>query len=201
MPAMPAPTVDSYVFSRALGRSLPVVWRGQGACLWDIDGRRYLDGSGGAVVVNVGHGREEVAAAMARQAAAAAYVHGTQFTSDALEEYARRLAPHAPAGCDRLYLVSGGSEANETAVKLARAYQRARGEPSPPQGDPPLGLVPRQHAVHAVALRPAQPARALRAAARSRLARRWRRRSATTARSTGTYPDVRRSPARTSWRR
>ena len=126
---MPAPTVDSYVFSRALGRPLPVVWRGQGACLWDIDGRRYLDGSGGAVVVNVGHGREEVAAAMSRQAATAAYVHGTQFASDALEDYARRLARHAPAGCDRLYLVSGGSEANETAVKLARAYHRARGEP------------------------------------------------------------------------
>jgi adenosylmethionine-8-amino-7-oxononanoate aminotransferase len=105
------------------------VARASGACVWDTDGRRYLDGAGGAVVVNVGHGREEVAAAIARQAAAAGYVHGTQFTSGALEEYARRLASHAPGRCERLYLVSGGSEANETAVKIARAYHRARGEP------------------------------------------------------------------------
>lgn len=120
----------SHVFSRAPGRALPVVARAVGAEIWDTDGNRYLDGSGGAVVVNVGHGRREVADAIARQALAAAYVHGTQFTSDPIEEYARRLAPHAPPGCDRLYLVSGGSEANETAVKIARAYQRARGHAS-----------------------------------------------------------------------
>jgi adenosylmethionine-8-amino-7-oxononanoate aminotransferase len=126
---MPAP-LDSRVFSRAPGRTLPAVARAKGVEIWDTDGRRYLDGAGGAVVVNVGHGREEVAAAMARQAATAGYVHGTQFTSDALEEYARRVAAHAPGGCDRLYLVSGGSEANETAVKVARAYQRARGQAS-----------------------------------------------------------------------
>jgi adenosylmethionine-8-amino-7-oxononanoate aminotransferase len=118
----------SLVFHRAAGRVLPAISHGRGATLWDRDGRRYLDGSGGAVVVNIGHGREEVAAAMARQAAAAAYVHGTQFTSDVLEEYARRLSAHAVGDCRRLYLVSGGSEANETAVKLARAYQLARGE-------------------------------------------------------------------------
>jgi adenosylmethionine-8-amino-7-oxononanoate aminotransferase len=125
---MPPSSVDSRVFSRALGRALPVVARAKGVEIWDTDGRRYLDGAGGAVVVNVGHGRDEVAAAMARQAASAGYVHGTQFTSGALEEYAQRVGAHAPAGCDRLYLVSGGSEANETAVKIARAYHRARGE-------------------------------------------------------------------------
>ena len=123
----PAP---SLVFHRALGRALPTIDRGQGAVLWDRAGRRYLDGSGGAVVVNVGHGRHEVAAAMAAQAEAAAYVHGTQFTSAVLEEYARRLAPHAPGDCRSLYLVSGGSEANETAVKMARAYHVAEGRPS-----------------------------------------------------------------------
>src|SRR5438046_1928575 len=66
---------------------------------------------------------------MARQAADAAYVHGTHFTSEVLEEYARRLAVHAPGDCRRLYLLSGGSEATETAVKLARAYHLARGQP------------------------------------------------------------------------
>jgi adenosylmethionine-8-amino-7-oxononanoate aminotransferase len=128
------PSVDdrepSFVFHRSLGREMPTIDRGRGALLWDRSGKRYLDGSGGAVVVNVGHGREEVAAAMAAQAAAAAYVHGTQFTSAVLEEYARRLAVHAPGDCRRLYLVSGGSEANETAVKMARAYHVAMGRPS-----------------------------------------------------------------------
>jgi len=107
-----------------------VIARALGAELWDTTGKRYLDGSGGAVVVNVGHGRAEIALAMARQAETAAYVHGTQFTSEVIEEYARRLAPHAPGDCNRLYLVSGGSEANETAVKMARAYQLAIGQGS-----------------------------------------------------------------------
>jgi adenosylmethionine-8-amino-7-oxononanoate aminotransferase len=119
---------SSFVFHRPLGRELPAIARGEGALLWDTDGKRYLDGAGGAVVVNVGHGRREIAEAMAAQAASAAYVHGTQFTSDVLEDYARRLAAHAPGDCTRLYLVSGGSEASETAVKLARAYQLAVGQ-------------------------------------------------------------------------
>ncbi len=119
---------ESSVFHRPLGRALPAIARGDGALLWDTEGRRYIDGSGGAVVVNVGHGRHEIAAAMARQAERAAYVHGTQFTSDVLEEYARRLAPRVPMAGARLYLVSGGSEANETAVKMARAYQLAIGQ-------------------------------------------------------------------------
>lgn len=104
--------------------------RGAGALLWDREGRRYIDGSGGAVVVNIGHGRSEVVSAMSRQATAAAYVHGTHFTSDVIEEYARRLAAYTPGDCNRLYLVSGGSEANETAIKLARAYHLATGSRS-----------------------------------------------------------------------
>jgi adenosylmethionine-8-amino-7-oxononanoate aminotransferase len=119
---------SSFVLHRALGREIPAIERGAGVELWDRDGKRYLDGSGGAVVVNVGHGRGEVASAMALQAGTAAYVHGTHFTSDVLEEYARRLAVHAPGDCNRLYLVSGGSEANETALKLARAYHLAIGQ-------------------------------------------------------------------------
>lgn len=119
----------SNVFHRVSGRTLPTVVRGSGALLWDTEGRRYLDGSGGAVVVNIGHGRREVADAMARQAGDVAYVHGKQFTSAVLETYAVRLAAHAPGDCTRLYLLSGGSEANETAIKLARAYQLALGRP------------------------------------------------------------------------
>jgi adenosylmethionine-8-amino-7-oxononanoate aminotransferase len=118
------------VFQRLPGRELPRIVRAEGCTLWDDAGKRYLDGSGGAAVVNVGHGRAAVAEAMARQAAATAYVHGTQFSTEVLEEYAERLAAHAPGDCTRLYLVSGGSEANETAVKMARAYHVARGEPA-----------------------------------------------------------------------
>ena len=152
------------------------------------------------MVVNVGHGREEIAAAMARQAAAAAYVHGTQFTSDVLEEYARRLAVHAPGDCRRLYLVSGGSEATETAVKLARAYHLARGEPARHK------VIGRSVSYHgntlarSRSLRPADPAGALRAAAcRRRRAR--PRPSATTARSGSSLPRPATSPARTTSRR
>jgi adenosylmethionine-8-amino-7-oxononanoate aminotransferase len=121
---------ESYVFHRPLGREMRAIDHGAGAVLWDRDGRRYLDGSSGAIVVNVGHGRGEIASAMALQAGRAAYVHGTHFTSDVIEEYASRLAKHAPGDCNRLYLVSGGSEANETAVKLARAFHLANGQPS-----------------------------------------------------------------------
>ncbi len=121
---------ESFVFHRPLGREMRAIDHGAGALLWDREGRRYLDGSGGAIVVNVGHGRGEIASAMALQAGRAAYVHGTHFTSDAIEEYAARLATHTPGDCNRLYLVSGGSEANETAIKLARAYHLANGQPS-----------------------------------------------------------------------
>jgi adenosylmethionine-8-amino-7-oxononanoate aminotransferase len=120
----------SNVFHRPLGREMRAIDHGNGAILWDREGRRYIDGSSGAVVVNIGHGRGEVASAMALQAGRAAYVHGTHFTSDVIEEYAKRLAGYAPGDCNRLYLVSGGSEANETAMKLARSYHLANGQPS-----------------------------------------------------------------------
>ena len=120
----------SHVFSRALGRTLPVVDRAEGALIWDADGRRYIDGSGGAIVVGIGHGRAEVADAIARQAGRVAYAHGTAFTSEPLERYATELAPLLPMDDARIYPVSGGSEAVETALKLARAYHLARGEPS-----------------------------------------------------------------------
>ena len=112
---------ESSVFHRPLGRALPAIARGEGALLWDTEGRRYLDGSGGAVVVNVGHGRREIAAAMARQAAAAAYVHGTQFTSGVLEEYARRLAPRArrlPAAVPGVGRLGGERDRGEAGARL-----------------------------------------------------------------------------------
>jgi adenosylmethionine-8-amino-7-oxononanoate aminotransferase len=81
-------------------------------------------------VTNIGHGDAAVVRAMAEQAERVAYVHGTQFTTDALESYARELAPLVPMDDPHVYPVSGGSEAVETAFKMARAYHVARGEAS-----------------------------------------------------------------------
>src|SRR5204863_7355475 len=119
----------SHVFPRVFGRDLPSVARGEGACLWDTEGRRYLDAAGGAIVVGIGHGDPDVVRAMTEQAGRVAYAHGTQFTSEALEAYAEELAPLLPMDGARVYPVSGGSEAVETALKMARTYQLARGEP------------------------------------------------------------------------
>lgn len=119
----------SHVFPRDLSRELPVAVGAEGAWIEDAEGRRYLDGAGGAVVASIGHGDAEVIRAIAEQAASLSYVHGTAFTTEALEAYADELAPLLPVDDPRVYPVSGGSEAVETALKLARAYHLARGEP------------------------------------------------------------------------
>ncbi len=116
------------VFPRVFGRTLPVVVSASGATIRDADGREYLDAAGGAVVVNVGHGRREIAAAMADQAGRIAYAHGSAFTSEALEAYAAELSDVLPVDAPAVYPVSGGSEAIESALKMARAYHLARGE-------------------------------------------------------------------------
>jgi adenosylmethionine-8-amino-7-oxononanoate aminotransferase len=126
---MPSDRRTSHVFARTLDRDLPVVDHGEGAVVWDADGNRFLDGAGGAIVVGIGHGDRAVAAAMAEQAGRVAYAHGSQFTSEPLEAYAAELAAILPMDGARVYPVSGGSEAVETALKLARAYWLARGEP------------------------------------------------------------------------
>jgi adenosylmethionine-8-amino-7-oxononanoate aminotransferase len=116
----------SHVFARGTG--LPTVARGDGVQLWDTEGRRYLDGAGGAIVVGIGHGDASVVAAIADQMGRVAYAHGTMFASEQLEAYADELAPLLPMDDPRVYPVSGGSEAVETALKMARAYHLARGE-------------------------------------------------------------------------
>ena len=118
----------SRVFHRVVSRQLPVAARAEGVWIEDADGKRYLDAAGGAIVVNVGHGEPAVVEAMAEQSARLPYVHGTMFTTEALESYAEDLAPLLPVDDPRIYPVSGGSEAVETAIKLARSYHLARGE-------------------------------------------------------------------------
>ena len=102
--------------------------RAEGSTIWDADGKAYLDAAGGAIVVGIGHGRASVAQVMAEQASRLAYAHGSAFTNEPLEQYAVAIAAHLPMDDPAIYPVSGGSEAMETALKLARAYHLARGE-------------------------------------------------------------------------
>jgi adenosylmethionine-8-amino-7-oxononanoate aminotransferase len=113
---------SSHVLYRKLTRDYPRIVRGEGCYLFADDGRRYLDGSGGAYVVNAGHGVREVADALASQASRVAYVNGTVFTHDAVEEFARELAALCPGDLDLVYPLASGSEAVEAAIKLARQY-------------------------------------------------------------------------------
>jgi adenosylmethionine-8-amino-7-oxononanoate aminotransferase len=118
----------SHVFSRSARDDLPVAVSGSGAEIVDAAGRRYLDGSGGAIVVGIGHGVTEVTDAIAAQSRRISYVHGTAFATAAVEAYADELATVLPLDDARVYPVSGGSEAVETALKMARAYHLSRGE-------------------------------------------------------------------------
>lgn len=120
----------THVFPRVLDRELPEAVDARGCWITAADGRRFLDAAGGAIVVNVGHGERRVIDAIEAQLSRTQYVHATMFTTGALEDYASELAPLLPMDDPRLYPVSGGSEAVETALKLARAYHLARGEPS-----------------------------------------------------------------------
>lgn len=120
--------MSARVFRRAASPNPPVAVAAQGSTIVDAEGREYLDAAGGAIVVNVGHGRREVADAIADQAGRLAYAHGSAFTTEPLERYAEEVGRHLPLDDPAIYPVSGGSEAIETALKLARAAQLARGE-------------------------------------------------------------------------
>jgi len=95
---------------------------GDGVYLIDSDGKRYLDASGGAAVSCLGHGEEEVIAAIQKQAQDMAFAHTGFFTSAPAEELAEKLIAKAPDGIEWVYFVSGGSEAIEAAIKMARQY-------------------------------------------------------------------------------
>jgi len=130
---MPEPVLvhadETNVFVRELDRGYPLIVRGEGMWLYDRDGTAYLDAvSGGAMVTTLGHGANEAIDAAAAQSARVSFIYNQQFTSPAQETLARELTALAPAGFNRVHFVSGGAEANETAVRLARAYHVERGE-------------------------------------------------------------------------
>jgi len=118
------------VFYRRLTKPFPRIVLGEGCWLEDADGKRYLDACGGAFVACLGHGNPEIAAAMAEQAGRIAYVNGTAFTTDPVEQLAGELAKILPGDLDHLYFLSSGSEAVEAALKLARQYWAERGLPA-----------------------------------------------------------------------
>jgi adenosylmethionine-8-amino-7-oxononanoate aminotransferase len=115
------------VFYRNPGLDYPRAVRGEGVYLFDEDGNRYLDGSGGAAISCLGHGHPTVSDAIHRQVDEMAFAHTLFFTNEPQERLAGRLADRFPEPGARVYFVSGGSEANETAIKLARQYWLSRG--------------------------------------------------------------------------
>jgi len=119
----------THVFHRQLRHPLPVAVSGHGITLTDASGKTYLDACGGAAVSCLGHGHPEVVAAMHAQMDRLAYAHTSFFTTDVAEELADVLIESAPAGMSHVYFVSGGSEAMEAALKMARQYFVEIGQP------------------------------------------------------------------------
>jgi adenosylmethionine-8-amino-7-oxononanoate aminotransferase len=105
-----------------------MISHGEGIYLYDSSGKRYIDGSGGPLVVNVGHGRKEIIEAMERQLRNVAYAHAIMFTNESVEAYSTALAEVVPLGAARFFYLSSGSEVVEGALKLARQIQMSRGQ-------------------------------------------------------------------------
>ena len=119
----------THILHRQIGGTLPVAAGGRGIEIVDSTGKRYLDASGGAAVSCLGHGHPAVTAALHEQLDKLAYAHTGFFTTEVAEKLADRLIADAPQGISHAYLVSGGSEAIEAALKMARQYFIERGEP------------------------------------------------------------------------
>ena len=120
---------ESRIFHRSPGHDYPRAVGGDGPYIIDSEGRRYLDASGGAAVSCLGHSHPAVIQAIKDQLDKIPYAHTNFFTTEASEALAAHLIERAPEGLGRVYFVSGGSEANETAIKLIRQYFVNKGEP------------------------------------------------------------------------
>lgn len=119
----------SHVFHRDPRLDYPLAVRGEGAYLYDRDGKRYLDASGGAAVSCLGHSDPAVIGAIQRQLEKLPFAHTSFFTNEPMEALADALIERSPKSFDKVYFVSGGSEAIEAALKLARQYFVEKGEP------------------------------------------------------------------------
>lgn len=124
-------STDSALFSRNFKKAFPLAVRGEGCWIISADGRRFLDAAGQAAVVGIGHGVPEIGSAMAEQSAQIAFAHTSQFHTAPAEKLAARILALAPPNFrtgGRVYFTSGGSEAIETAIKLARQYHLETGQ-------------------------------------------------------------------------
>ena len=121
---------EGHVFYRRMAYPHTEIVRGEGVWLFDREDRAYLDGSGGAIVVNAGHGVSEISRAVAEQINEVAYIHPTIFTTEIVERYSTALAKIVPFDDPKFYYLTTGSEAVEAAIKLARQIQVERGETS-----------------------------------------------------------------------
>lgn len=117
----------SHLFYQSRSRR-PVLDMARGVYMWDVDGKRYLDGSSGAMVSNIGHSNVNVLDAMRRQMEKSTFGYRLHFETEPAERLAAKTASLAPEGLDRVFFVSGGSEAVESAIKLARQYTVIRGQ-------------------------------------------------------------------------
>jgi adenosylmethionine-8-amino-7-oxononanoate aminotransferase len=122
------PNASNLFYQNRLRR--PMLDRADGVYLWDTTGKRYFDGSSGAMVSNIGHSNSVVLEAMKRQMDKATFGYRLHFENEPAEKFATAIAQRMPEGLDRVFFVSGGSEAVESAIKIARQYAVARGEAS-----------------------------------------------------------------------
>lgn len=127
--ALSLPAPHTRILHRHAHADMPVAVGGEGPYVIDNRGNRYLDASGGAAVSCLGYSDAEVIAAIQKQAASLAYIHSAFFSSEPMEQLADLMIEGAPLGLDRVYLVSGGSEAVEAALKMARQYFVEVGQP------------------------------------------------------------------------
>jgi adenosylmethionine-8-amino-7-oxononanoate aminotransferase len=135
---------DCSVFPRNFSKHYPTAIRGQGCWIVSSDGRKYLDAAGQAAVISIGHGVPEIGQAMAAQASQLAFAHTSQFQSESAAKLATRLLQLAPPNFKNgaVYFTSGGSEATETAIKLARQYHLESQQPQR------FGIISRRQSYH-----------------------------------------------------
>ena len=119
----------NHVFHRSLKGEMPVASHGDGIHIFDSDGKSYIDASGGAAVSCLGHSHDAVISAIKEQLDRIPFVHSGFFTSPVTEELADLMIEQAPVGIERVYFTSGGSEAIEAALKMARQYHIEIGQP------------------------------------------------------------------------
>src|SRR5262249_59457481 len=137
----------THILHRQTGHSYPVATGGEGVTIQDAAGKEYIDASSGAAVSCLGHSHPDVLAAMREQLDRLAYAHTSFFTTEVAEALADDLVAHAPPGIGHVSFVSGGAEAIEAALKLARQYFVERGEPRRRY------IIPRRPRHHCITLR------------------------------------------------